>query len=196
MDVTEKYDAYERLLKMTYAEAVANLLEKYDPAKHNYFIETAYDKFLSGINKTLTKAKDVSRIKEGLYCHHIDEIKALNLSNPRFIMHYRYPYVYQLKERLVYCNLIEHLILHALITYETKRQFGFPGFQILAQQVNDWYVQAHVPGKTNWQYQPYLAAYLPKELVEKLNPQLNQLVNLGATTTAELQQILNENKEA
>ncbi|WP_395317740.1 hypothetical protein [Fructilactobacillus frigidiflavus] len=196
MDVTEKYDEYVRLSKMTYAEAVSTLLEKYGSAEHNYFTEAAYDKFLSGVNKTLTKAKGVSRIKEGLYCHHIDEIKALNLSNPRFIMHYRYPYAYQLKEQLVYCNLIEHLILHALITYETKRQFGFPGFQILAQQVNDWYVQNHVPGKTNWQYQPYLAAYLPKDLVEKLNPQLNRLVNLGATTTAELQQILNENKEA
>ncbi|MVF15900.1 hypothetical protein EHF19_04880 [Lactobacillus sanfranciscensis] len=74
----------------------------------------------------------------------------------------------------MYCNLIEHLILHALITYETKRQFGFPGFQILAQQVNDWYVKKHVPGKTNWQYQPCQAAYLPRELVEKLNPLLNE----------------------
>lgn len=174
MDYEGKYQDYVKLLRMTYAEAVEYLLAKYGPAKENYFKEEGYEKFLAGINKTLTKAKGVSRIKEGIYCHHIDEIKALNLSNPRFIWHYRYPYAYQIKNQLVYCNLIEHLILHALITYETKLQFGFPGFQILAQQVNDWYVKKHVPGKTNWQYQPCQAAYLPSELVEKLNPLLNE----------------------
>ncbi|WP_263850732.1 hypothetical protein [Fructilactobacillus sanfranciscensis] len=35
-------------------------------------------------------------------------------------------------------------------------------------------MKKHVPGKTNWQYQPYQAAYLPSELVEKLNPLLNE----------------------
>lgn len=196
MDFTAKYQANVKLLQMTYADAVTALLTKYGPAQQNYFKETAYDKFLAGINKTLTKANGVSRIKVGLYCHHIAEIKALNLSNPRFIWHYRYPYAYQLKEQLVYCNLIEHLILHALITYETKRQFGFPGFQILAEQVDNWYIKDHVPGKSNWQFQPYQAAYLPKELVEQLLPQLHKLVNLGATTPAQLQQILAKNKEA
>ncbi|WP_429970454.1 hypothetical protein ACQW5G_05490 [Fructilactobacillus sp. Tb1] len=192
MDIDAKFQDDLKLLDMNYDQAVQYLLKKYGPAEHNYFTEQSYDKFLAGINKTLTKGK-VSRTKEGLYCHHIDEIHALNLSNPRFIKYYRYPYAYQKKERLVYCNLIEHLILHALITYETKRQFGYPGFQILAVNVFDWYVKGEVPRKNTWKFNTYTAAYLPKDLVIKLNPKLNNLVNLGATTTEELQQKLQAN---
>lgn len=37
----------------------------------------------------------------------------------------QYPYASQQKTRLVYCNLIEHAILHALIAIESKQEFGY-----------------------------------------------------------------------
>lgn len=51
-----------------------------------------------------------SRTHEGLLCHHIDEDKGAVLSNPHFAKDY--PFSYQKKERLVYCDYIEHLLLH------------------------------------------------------------------------------------
>ena len=94
---------YESMLKMSYQDVVSELLKKYGSAKHNYFKDTA------------CKAKNplVTRTNEGLFCHHIDEDKAIMLCNDKFAVNN--PFEYQKANRLVYCNLLEHLLLHVKI---------------------------------------------------------------------------------
>ena len=87
-------------LKMTYSELVDYLLKKYGPAECDYFRTEACK----------SKNPKVSRTNEGLYCHHIDEDKAIMLCNDKFAVNN--PFEYQKAERLVYCNALEHLILH------------------------------------------------------------------------------------
>ena len=94
---------YESMLKMSYQDIVSALLKKYGSAKHNYFKDTA------------CKIKNplVTRTNEGLFCHHIDEDKAIMLCNDKFAANN--PFEYQKADRLVYCNLLEHLLLHVKI---------------------------------------------------------------------------------
>ena len=97
-------------LKMTYDELVDYLLKKYGPAQYDYFCNESC-KF---------KNSKVSRTNEGLYCHHIDENKAILLSNDKFAVNN--PFEYQKANRLVYCNVLEHLILHIKIVEEPKNE--------------------------------------------------------------------------
>ena len=122
-------------LKMTYSELVEYLLRKYGPAKYDYFS-----------NETCkTKNKKVSRTNEGLYCHHIDEDKAIMLSTDRFAINN--PYEYQKADRLVYCNALEHLTLHIKIVEEPRNEDanilelqGIGGaINFLCPQINDYY---------------------------------------------------------
>ena len=94
---------YESMLKMSYQDIVSALLKKYGSAKHNYFKDTACK-----IKNSL-----VTRTNEGLFCHHIDEDKAIMLCNDKFAANN--PFEYQKAARLVYCNLLEHLLLHVKI---------------------------------------------------------------------------------
>lgn len=94
---------YESMLKTNYQDIVSALLKKYGSAKHNYFKDTA------------CKIKNplVTRTNEGLFCHHIDEDKAIMLCNDKFAVNN--PFEHQKADRLVYCNLLEHLLLHVKI---------------------------------------------------------------------------------
>lgn len=119
----------------TYRSFVNHLLKKYGPAPCNYF--TGED----------CKKVDprISRANEGLQCHHIDEDKAIMLSDPEYAI--KNPFKYQEANRLVYCNLLEHLILHVLITREPRKKSANPGelvglggaINYLIPQINDYY---------------------------------------------------------
>ena len=135
---TIKYDSsisYVDELKMSYKNLVAHLLAKYGPAKGDYFLtETCR-----------SKNNSISRGKEGLFCHHIDEDKAILLSNPDFAV--RNPFEYQKANRLVYCDILEHLILHIKIAEEAKSEaanenelVGIGGAAtFICRQINDCY---------------------------------------------------------
>lgn len=97
-------------LKMTYDELVDYLLKKYGPAQYDYFCNESCK----------SKNSKLSRTNEGLYCHHIDENKAILLSNDKFAVNN--PFEYQKANRLVYCNVLEHLILHIKIVEEPKNE--------------------------------------------------------------------------
>ena len=58
-------------MEMNYDEFVSYLLKKYGPAKYDYFTNATCK----------TKSKRISRTKEGLFCHHIDEDKGYMLSH-------------------------------------------------------------------------------------------------------------------
>ena len=122
-------------LKMTYNELVDYLLEKYGPAEYDYF----------RTEECKTKNPKVSRTNEGLYCHHIDEDKAIMLCNDKFAINN--PFKYQKADRLVYCNALEHLILHIKIVEEPRNKDankmelqGIGGaINFLCPQINDYY---------------------------------------------------------
>ncbi len=103
-------DYYKKIMKMSYKELVQFLLNKYGPAQFDYFID----------ENCLIKNRNVTRTNEGLYCHHIDEDKAILLSNDKFAR--QNPFEYQKADRLVYCNFLEHFLLHILIAEEPKNK--------------------------------------------------------------------------
>lgn len=104
--IKDEGSIYKKMLNSSYADIVKYLLKKYGAAKHDYFKDTS----------CTTKNPNVTRTAEGLYCHHIDEDKAIMLSNDQFAA--ANPFDYQKAARLVYCNLLEHLLLHVKIAAE------------------------------------------------------------------------------
>jgi hypothetical protein len=94
-------------LDMPYNELVMYLLNKYGASQYDYFTN----------ENCTSKCKKISRTEEGLLCHHIDEDKAPCLSDKKSAI--KYPFNYQKADRLVYCNYLEHLILHIHIGIET-----------------------------------------------------------------------------
>ncbi|GFH40943.1 hypothetical protein [Pseudolactococcus insecticola] len=162
------YEYYKELLNNSYSEVVEFLLEKYGEAQDDYFREKSYQKFLNGKIKSITKGK-ISRTGEGLYCHHIDENKFLNIGNTMFIKEYSIPFDSQKRDRLVYCDLIEHCILHVLISVETNGEYGLPGFEVfLKPMVKEWYIDEYIP-QLKWQRNCYDKSFLKiQETIELL----------------------------
>ena len=133
LDNSKEY--YKKIMKMSYDELVQTLINKYGPARYDYFT-----------NEYCTnKNKNVTRTSEGLYCHHIDEDKAIMLSNDEYAKNN--PFEYQKANRLVYCNFLEHLLLHILIVEEPRNENaneneaqGIGGAtNFICKQLNDLY---------------------------------------------------------
>ena len=129
------YQYYAELLDLPYSEIVKRLLEKYGPVTGDYFLNES----------CMGKNTAISRSKEGLECHHIHEYTAINLSNPEFARHY--PFAYQKADRLVYCNYLEHLLLHIKIAEENEKnnresleKKGIGGaVEFIVRNLNDFY---------------------------------------------------------
>ena len=126
---------YKDLLDMKYKEIISYLLGKYGPVPGDYFA-----------NETCrSKNRKITRTKEGLFIHHIDEDKAIMLSTDGFAINNSYRY--QKADRLVYCNILEHLILHVKIAEEPRNvnanKDELPGIggavNFLCIQINDCY---------------------------------------------------------
>ena len=123
---------------MDYETLVGYLKTKYGVAKCDYFTN----------EKCNTKNKRITRTKEGLFCHHIDEDKGCNLGDSNFAR--EQPYEYQKAERLVYCNYLEHLLLHIQIgkdkywkeheSFNFPKEFNYfivPGIIYICSDIND-----------------------------------------------------------
>lgn len=93
----------EKLLAMNYEECCNYLNNKYGAVPKDYFTD----------ERCRNKNKINSKTNYGLVIHHIDEDKAIMLSNPEYAI--QEPFSYQRANRLVYCNLLEHLVLHIKI---------------------------------------------------------------------------------
>lgn len=160
-------DEYLNLLNLDYDEAIDLLLKKYGEANDDYFREKSYQKFLDGEIKAITQGK-YKRTKEGLYCHHIAENKYIDMTKGPYIKMQNIPFKYQTKEYLVYCNLIEHMILHVIITKETGGQFGKGGYVNFTRPlVNQWMIEEFDP-KPAWMKAAKERAFLSKEDAQKL----------------------------
>lgn len=161
------YEIYLKMMDMNYLDAVEFLKDKYGPAEFNYFKEKSYNKFLNGEIKSITKDK-YSRTDEGLYCHHIFENQYQNLANFEFLEWQKPPFQTQLAENLVYCNLVEHTILHYLISLETKKKYGYQGLTVfLLKELKDWYIFDEKP-TVQWSLNCYKASYLDKKEAKKI----------------------------
>lgn len=164
----KKKDYYLSLLNYSYLELVSVLLEKYGSAIYDYYSEYSYKRFFQGKVKTISTNSKVTRTDEGLYTHHIDENIYTNMSNISHVRGQKIPYSSQKKEKLVYCDIFEHLILHALISKETDLTFGIHGYEVyIKPQLCHWYIYGkkfdYQYGKPNrhWLNSVYLTAFMP-----------------------------------
>lgn len=165
--MSDKLNYYEELRELSYEQLVLHLLHKHGAATDDYFKEKSYERFLKGEIKSIAKG-NYSRTKEGLYCHHIQEVAYENLSNLDFIKGYQYPYTLQKKEQLVYSDLVEHIILHEAIVRETQGEFGYKGLVVyLYPQLTEWYIEGRVPHR-DWMKSCFDRAFLTKDEAKKL----------------------------
>lgn len=111
----------DEVWQLSYDEYVKILLEKYGPATCDYFVDG--------------KVAASKAMSNGLECHHIDENIIQGLSTD--FKAEQYP-EYQKADRLVYCNRIEHLILHAKIA-KMNNWYTNSGINILITRLNDGY---------------------------------------------------------
>ena len=94
--------------KMTYNELCDYLLDKYGTVNGNYFSTEK----CSGQNKNILRWKE-----EGLQVHHIMEDTYILLGNSKYAQGIG-DFTPQLKENLLYCNVMEHFLLHIRIAVE------------------------------------------------------------------------------
>lgn len=135
---------YLQLMKMSYKEAV-NKLQGREECQYDYFNRQSFKNLARKNFKSINKKdrmpnynKNRSKYSEGLVLHHVYEIKFKNLSYLKSIRNHP-DFMYQQKENLVYCNLLEHLILHGLIAKETKNKLGIGGYKSIPAQIEDLY---------------------------------------------------------
>lgn len=167
-NMAEKIEEYKNLLSLSYEDAVESLLQKYGPVIDDYFREKSYNRFFNGEIKSITKGK-FTKTSEGLYCHHVFENKYYNLTNKDFCKEQNAPYEVHKKENLVYCDLIEHFILHILITKETNGKFGWPGVRTyLLDNLVKWYVVCVNIPTEKWRLFCYKKAKLSKNEITTL----------------------------
>lgn len=94
----------EKALK--YLDLVEYLKKKYGEPKGNYFLTIT----CKSVNNKIKKAK------EGLTIHHVKENEHIDLSKTEYAS--QHDFSYQEAKNLVYCNPLEHLLLHKKIVEE------------------------------------------------------------------------------
>lgn len=124
-----KLTEYKAIENLTYSQYCAYLQKKYGIAPCAY------------LNESWNKNKACTRTSEGLLCHHKYEDHAQKLCDPEIAK--QYPYEWQLAENIVYCDYLEHLLLHILICEEAlddANPVGIGGIlQYLIPELNDVY---------------------------------------------------------
>lgn len=125
-------DEYNKVKYLKYLEYCNYLQAKYGIPKKPYF-STGWSK----------NAK-ISRTSEGLIAHHKYEDHAILLSTPQIAQNN--PYEWQLPENIVYCDYLEHLLLHVLICENpspNKNLFEVVGIggviNFIVPELNDFY---------------------------------------------------------
>ena len=164
MDIKE----YEKVKNYTYLEYCDYLQQKYGIGKCNY------------MSANWIKSNKVTRTKEGLYVHHKYEDHAIMLCNPEFAKNN--PYEWQKKENLIYCNLLEHLLLHQLICEypaENKNDMELVGIggvvNFIVPELNDVY--SGFTSKQSWRQNCYNAIIDHKDVYLQLIKRYKELHN-------------------
>lgn len=123
---------YEKIKNYSYSQYCEYLQKKYGIGKYPYFT-TGW-----------SRNKSAARTSEGLVIHHKFEDHAIMLGEPKFaIMN---PYEWQLPENLIYCDYLEHLLLHIMICehpapdHNDREAVGIGGvINFIAPELNDLY---------------------------------------------------------
>lgn len=120
-------DEYQKVKNFTYYEYCDYLQKKYGIGKADYYTKSFYPN------------KKCSRTSEGLVAHHKKEDTMICLSN-RMIAK-KCPFEWQQKENIVYCDYLEHLLLHVLIRKEFPETIlGLGGIiDYIIPELNDVY---------------------------------------------------------
>ncbi|EHK9982342.1 hypothetical protein ACIJDA_000902 [Enterococcus faecalis] len=157
-------EEYQKLVKMNYPELVTYLNNKYGPVPGSYF-RTPTCK---------SKNSKITRSMEGLEVHHVGEDKYPNLSDIKYAL--TAPWEEQLPDRLVYCNLLEHTLLHTLIS--EKHGTLQPYFSFKADLIRD--IINDYEFKREWLKVVYSQMKDNKELLIELYNRVNakSLLNL------------------
>ena len=92
---------YTTIKDLNYTQYCDYLQKKYGICPHDYF------------TKTWNRNKKCTRTAEGLVSHHKFEDHAQKLCDRAEAM--KYPFEWQTAENLVFCDYLEHLLLHILI---------------------------------------------------------------------------------
>lgn len=119
---------YEKIKDMNYLEYCDYLQSKYGIGQADY------------MDESYNKNPKCTRTKEGLFAHHKMEDHAKRLSKKEDAK--KYPFEWQRKENIVYCDLLEHLLLHVLICkYPAEKSLvGIGGVIVyLVPELNDVY---------------------------------------------------------
>lgn len=95
-------------------------LTEYEKIKNSNYLEYCdylQNKYGIGLSDYMTKSWNANakckRTVDGLLVHHKYEDHAIMLSNKNFAM--KNPFEWQMAKNLVYCDYLEHLLLHILI---------------------------------------------------------------------------------
>lgn len=102
-----------------YFDYCQQMIEKYGPVPDHY--EQFYDNLVELSDDKITKLLPtrnlaISRANEGLWIHHIEEHRYTWLSNQHQPYRSRKHLLAQHKDNLCYCNILEHIKIHNLIS--------------------------------------------------------------------------------
>lgn len=125
-------EEYEKIKDYDYDEYCNYLHQKYGIPQGAYFLTPTCK----------SKNQKITRGNEGLFLHHIMECKTDLLCDKEKAT--RFPFEWQEGKNLVYCDLLEHLLLHIMIYEETFatncRQTGIGGvINWIVPELNDVY---------------------------------------------------------
>jgi hypothetical protein len=127
-----KMKEFQEVKEKTYLEYCDYLQQKYGIGRADY------------MTRSFNKNQKVSRTSDGLIAHHKAEDKMIMLSTREFAK--MCPFEWQQKENIVYCDYLEHLLLHVLICkYPSPDKFPIADVGIggvvnyLVPELNDLY---------------------------------------------------------
>lgn len=131
----DTYDAYCEFLKKKYGEVPGDYFEvrpeikKANPRRRKF----SYNE--------MRKNNKIARGNEGLFIHHILETEHDMLCSMDSCERREIPIYYHFSQNLVYCNLLEHYLLHILIEKDGYRRIGVSGgiFIWIGPELNDIY---------------------------------------------------------
>ena len=122
---TEK--SYDELLKLPYLAICEYYVKKYGHPPKDYFVNDSFRTISSNNHK----------IKEGLIIHHIDEDKVINLAKKDIAK--KHFFTYQQKERLIYCNYLERLLLYMKILENDLHQKS-KNIKVVKDKINEFII--------------------------------------------------------
>lgn len=135
------------LISTTYENAIDFLKNKYGKVKGSYFL-----------TKTCASPnKKIKRTNDGLVIHHIKENLVADISKKERAL--LFPFEYQESENLVYCNFLEHLILHILIIKEVELEYILKSKQLVGYGGVVNYLE---PMLLSWQKNPPILDWMKR----------------------------------